>query len=95
MTTNKPDELDSALTRKGRVDLALKVDFPRVLEVQEYMSDFYGSNVHLPIGMDTRAHVGMSAIQDVCVQNDLASARKLVLPMFLSSNGHAIAVVAA
>lgn len=32
LTTNKPEQLDAALTRKGRVDLALHVDYPHVRE---------------------------------------------------------------
>lgn len=88
MTTNKPDDLDDALTRKGRVDLALQIDFPHVSEVQRYMSDFYDTDVRLPLATGTKAFYGMSAVQDICLQNDLETAKALVLGVFIRPNGH-------
>lgn len=90
LTTNKPEKLDAALTRKGRVDLSLLVDYPQVLEVQAYMSDFYDCEVHLPLGVSTKAFHGMAAVQDICLQNNLENARRRVLSLFVQTNGHKV-----
>ena len=42
MTTNHPDKLDSALTRSGRVDLHLKLDYPSSDVVLSMAEKFYG-----------------------------------------------------
>lgn len=88
LTTNKPDELDEALTRKGRVDLALHIDYPHVSEVEAYMSDFYDYQVRLPLAPGTKAIHGMAMVQDICLQNTLDQARQMVLTAFIYSNGH-------
>lgn len=88
LTTNKPDKLDVALTRKGRIDLSLLVDYPRVQEVEAYMSDFYDEDVLLPVVTGTKALHGMSAVQDICLQNTLDSARLLVAQLFVQMNGY-------
>lgn len=83
LTTNKPEKLDPALTRKGRIDLALHVDYPHVPEVEDYMSDFYDVPVRLGLHAGLKAFYGMSAVQDVCLQNSLQDAKRLVGSVFI------------
>lgn len=67
MTTNRPEVLDTALTRKGRVDLSLLIDYPNKKQIEEFMSDFYECEINLPIGFS--CNKPMSEIQDICLRN--------------------------
>lgn len=88
LTTNRPEKLDEALTRKGRVDLALHVDYPHVPQVEAFMSDFYDTPISLPLVAGAKAFHGMSSVQDICLQNRLEQANQQVLGLFVRSNGN-------
>lgn len=90
MTTNHPEVLDDALMRKGRVDLALHVDFPSVVEVEKFMSDFYEVDVKLPV-IAGSAKKGMAEVQDICLRNTVPVATEKVAELFRSTNGYAVA----
>lgn len=68
MTSNKKEELDTALLRKGRVDLLLHLDYPDVECIKDFINNFYNSNITLPNG---KIEIPMSAIQDICINNSL------------------------
>lgn len=74
MTTNHPEKLDSALIRKGRVDLHVEMGPPSAEEVSGYMSDFYGE----PVQVEQDSTIPMSAIQDICLTNPIEKAKQLV-----------------
>jgi hypothetical protein len=67
MTTNYPEKLDAALLRKGRVDYHAKIGFPSARQVEAFMTNFY--NEFCFVG-DFGGNLPMSAIQDICIQND-------------------------
>lgn len=88
LTTNKPEVLDKALTRKGRVDLALHIDYPNTDEVEAYMSDFYNQDIELPIYSQKQSNAPMSEIQDICLRNETwKDAVNEVMNLFVETNG--------
>lgn len=87
LTTNKPEVLDDALIRKGRVDLALHIDFPEIAEVEAFMSDFYEADIRLPLAAG-RAHSGMAEVQDICLRNSSDAAITEICGLFVHTNGH-------
>lgn len=74
MTTNHPEKLDSALIRKGRVDLHVEMGLPSAEEVSGYMSDFYGEEIQV----EQDSSIPMSAIQDICLTSPVEKAKQLV-----------------
>lgn len=88
LTTNKPDSLDAALIRKGRVDLALHIDYPDAAEVEAFMSDFYDQDVQIPMFFERRANGGMAEVQDICLRNPvIKDAVNEVMKIFIETNG--------
>jgi ATPase family protein associated with various cellular activities (AAA) len=85
MTTNKPEALDEALLRKGRVDLALHIDYPRICDVEDYMSDFYGQEIMLSVYNENVIDKPMAEIQDICLKNNQAGAVRLVADLVTSA----------
>jgi chaperone BCS1 len=69
MTTNKPEQLDAALVRKGRVDFSLLVDLPRITDIEAYMTDFYDQLVILDMA-GYRSDIPMAAVQDICLRHE-------------------------
>lgn len=67
MTTNKPECLDDALVRKGRVDIQLHIDYPNKEQVERFLSDFYETTIVLDTYQNSKP---MSEIQDICLQNN-------------------------
>lgn len=96
MTTNKPEALDEALLRKGRVDLSLHISYPRIKDVEDYMSDFYDKEVALAVYNDRVIDKPMAEIQDICLKNTLSDALKIVNVLVVTetakTNGHMVAV---
>ena len=70
MTTNHPEKLDSALTRKGRVDYSATLDWPDKKQAELFMSDFYDTKVELH---EYEPIMPMSAIQDICLRSESPS----------------------
>jgi adenylate kinase family enzyme len=67
LTTNHPEALDEALTRKGRVDFALRIGYPSVQDIEAFMSDFYETEVRIDAEF-ARDNLSMSSIQDICLR---------------------------
>lgn len=75
MTTNKLDQLDDALIRKGRVDKMFHVDYPRVQDVEDFMSNFYEQSVKLNIKSFDKPMVD---VQEICLNATLEDAIKQI-----------------
>lgn len=68
ITTNHLEKLDEALLRAGRTDKVLKVPYPNIHLIEEYLSTFYQSPQFL--GIDSvNITLPMSAIQEICLAN--------------------------
>ncbi len=66
VTTNHPDKIDKALLRTDRLDYKMKVDLPSKVEVEQFVSKFYGIETRIPnYGLE----VPMSDIEDFCLRN--------------------------
>lgn len=74
LTTNKPEAIDSALQRKGRIDMALHIDNPTTEDVEGFISSYYDTSVNL--GRNGTLPFGMSWVQDVCLRNPTAEDAK-------------------
>lgn len=79
LTTNKPESIDDALLRKGRIDLTLHIDNPTITNAGQFVSTYYGRDARMT--GDAKLPAGMSAIQDICLRNDFESARQEILDM--------------
>lgn len=66
MTTNKPDELDEALLRKGRLDYKMLVDYPSRERVEEYVRDFYELRGDVSLE-GYRGGIPLVDVQDICM----------------------------
>jgi chaperone BCS1 len=73
LTTNHPENLDSALTRDGRVDMQVEFTNPQEKEVKEYVSLFYGTEMN---GEIYKGSDSMAAIQNLCLKNDELSLKE-------------------
>jgi predicted AAA+ superfamily ATPase len=65
ITTNKPEVLDDALVRKGRIDKAYNIDNPEKKYVQDFMSFFFDEDVILDSYKDKCK--SFSSVQSVCL----------------------------
>lgn len=93
ITTNKFDQLDEALIRKGRVDKILHIDYPRIKDIEDFMSNFYDSEVKLNID---NFNYPIAEVQEVCLSNSkeeaikeiikLSKSKKLVQKLVKSAN---------
>lgn len=77
LTTNKPEAIDDALTRKGRIDTSLHIDNPTLTSAGQFLSAYYGRDSR--VAGDAKLTVGMSTIQDICLRNVFDAARAEVL----------------
>lgn len=66
MTTNHLGRLDEALIRPGRMDMRVLIDNPTVVEVEAYVSRFYGAKVELARYVQK---LSMAQVQGVCITN--------------------------
>jgi DNA polymerase III delta prime subunit len=64
MTTNHLSKLDEALIRPGRMDMRVEINNPTVVEVEAYVSRFYGSKISLSRYVQT---LSMAEVQGVCI----------------------------
>lgn len=69
MTTNKPEELDEALVRKGRLDLKIKFENPTGIEINNYLSWYFGEEVNC-FSRDFQSLKPMVNIEDICRKSD-------------------------
>lgn len=65
MTTNHIEALDPALIRSGRVDMRVEIGNPSDVQINEYLTRFYGVIVS---HWDYKS-VSMADVQDICVRN--------------------------
>ena len=85
MITNCPEKLDSALIRKGRIDLVADISYPDKRSVEDYIGMFYGSGVRLPKGLDYNKP--MVDVQEICIGcNTATSAKKEIIELFNSQS---------
>lgn len=67
VTTNKLDELDDALIRKGRADKILNIDYPRIKDIEDFISNFYNKPITLNIKSFNKP---MVEVQELCLNNN-------------------------
>lgn len=65
ITTNKPDTLDDALVRAGRIDLMLEIPKPTIDEVNEFLRFFYERDITTHGDLD----LSMADVENVCIQH--------------------------
>lgn len=66
-TSNKPENLDTALIREGRIDLKIQMTYPDKEEIEEYLESFYEDKIL--VNIETNKKLSMAFIQEVCLQN--------------------------
>lgn len=71
ITTNRPEILDGALVRKGRIDLRLRLDYAKKKYIAQYIKMFYGleedyTDISAKLGKEG---LPMVDIQDYCMNN--------------------------
>ena len=66
ITTNHRDELDAALVRSGRIDLAIEIGYAELNEVDAYFKYFFGYDTGLTSLPD---NIVMADIENICVRN--------------------------
>lgn len=66
MTTNRPEMLDEAMTRKGRVDMSMEISYPSKLDICNYISNFFNIIV-LPEDITTNLKMPMVDVQHICL----------------------------
>lgn len=84
LTTNRPEVLDNALTRKGRIDLSMEIDYPSAADVEAFMSDFYGKPVSLQL--EGKSEICMAEVQDICLKHEMSQALNKVAEGFKGKN---------
>lgn len=75
VTTNHLDKLDDALIRKGRADKILYINCPRIKDVEDFINNFYSSNIKL---IGKKIDIPMIDIQDICLNNSLDKSLKII-----------------
>lgn len=76
MTTNKPEVLEKAMIRTGRIDKKYLIDKPTAVEVNQFMSKFYGHECFLKYD----GSMSMSDIQEICLSSkDLNEASNRII----------------
>jgi len=69
MTTNKPEQLDPALIREGRIDFKLEMSNPPGELVKNYVQKFYADN-SLSLNIENyKKNLSMVAVQEICIKN--------------------------
>lgn len=71
VTTNKEENLDLAIMRKGRMDTKIEVGLPTNRDVENFINHYYDSKVILCDPHKTST-VPMSAVQDLCLVHPTA-----------------------
>lgn len=74
ITTNKPETLDPALTRAGRMDKKIVLHNPNQEEAQQYVNMFYGEDTPIKYNKD----ISFAALQGLCIENDKETLIKLL-----------------
>lgn len=64
LTTNHLSRLDEALIRPGRMDMRVQINNPTIVEVEAYMSRFYGAKIKLSRYVQ---ELSMAQVQGVCI----------------------------
>lgn len=68
ITTNHLDKLDSALLRAGRTDLIAKIEYPKLEQINEFLSVFYQQPISIECNCEN-IMLSMSEIQEICISN--------------------------
>lgn len=66
MTTNHIEVLDEALIREGRIDMKVSVGNPSSEMVDQYLSLFFNTQIHIGAYQNS---LSMAKIQEICMQN--------------------------
>lgn len=74
LTTNKPTVLDSALYRHGRINLDLKIDYPTLADLSNYLHNFYPDILYID-DIITKANfnqlaIPMATVEMICMKYD-------------------------
>jgi hypothetical protein len=78
ITTNKIENVDEALKRKGRMDIVVEIKKPTTREINKYITAFYG--LQLNVGY-YEGDLSMCDIQNICIEHpdNPASAMEKIL----------------
>jgi hypothetical protein len=68
ITTNHLDKLDPALLRPGRTDMIIEIDFPKVPQIEKFLSIFYKQDICVDCDCENIL-LSMSSIQEICITN--------------------------
>jgi hypothetical protein len=68
ITTNHLDKLDPALLRAGRTDMIIEIDFPKVQQIEQFLSIFYRQDISIDCDCENIL-LPMSSIQEICITN--------------------------
>lgn len=90
ITTNHLDKLDPALLRPGRTDMIIEIDFPKVEQIEQFLSIFYKQDICINCNCENIL-LSMSSIQEVCISNknnpevaiDTIKSQLLTKPVFV------------
>lgn len=69
LTTNRPETLDKALIRKGRIDMEVEITNPQGEQIEEYLKRFYNQKVELPVYYRDNRQYSMADIQGICIEH--------------------------
>lgn len=86
MTTNKPEALDDAMLRKGRIDFSLEIGHATGSEIAEFVSDFYQVD-NMPTALNGLS-MPMCEVQDICLRSETLEDAVRKLQDGVRLNGH-------
>lgn len=66
ITTNHPENLDPALTRKGRVDKTYLIPNPTIEQIEKYVKRFFSEIRSTTLGV-IDSNLSMAQVQDICI----------------------------
>lgn len=76
VTTNHKSKIDEALMRSGRLDIHVQIGLPSALEVNGYLSWFYGMEIKAISGP---VDYNMADVENICVQNKFDAQKAIEL----------------
>jgi len=69
MTTNKPEQLDKALIRPGRIDLNINFTLATILDIKNILKHFYNIN-DIEINDSVHMKISHASVVNICRSND-------------------------